>query len=48
MGRDTIITQDFCNAFCDMLEDGHTITHCCEELGVTQSHYYQWKSKAKE
>ena len=48
MGRESIITQDFCDAFCDMLEDGHTITHCCEELGVNQNYYYQWKMRAEK
>lgn len=48
MSRETIITRDFCDAFCEMLEDGHTVTHCCEELGVDQSYYYGWKAKAKK
>lgn len=48
MGRNTIINREFCDAFCEMLEDGHTITYCCEQLGVAQSMYYKWKLKAED
>lgn len=48
MGRKSIITREFCDAFCEMLEDGHTISHCCEELGADQSNYFIWKTKAED
>lgn len=48
MGRESIITREFCDDFCDMLEEGNTITHCCEQLGVTQSYYYKWQLKAEK
>ena len=48
MGRDTIITKDFCDSFCEMLENGYSIARCCEELDISQTYYYQWRGKAEK
>ena len=48
MGRKSIITQEFCDAFCSMLEKGYSINRCCEEMGLQYSVYYVWKHKAEE
>jgi len=48
MGRKTIITQELCDAFCELLEDGKTITECCETLDLSQTIYYIWKNRAED
>lgn len=48
MGRHTMITREFCDDFCSLLEEGHTITYCCESFGFDQSRYYIWKGKAEK
>ena len=47
MGRKSILTVEFCDKFCEFLEDGNTVTFCCEQLGVPQTAYYSWKEKAE-
>ena len=48
MGRKSIITREFCDSFCELLEEGNTISRCCEELGINQPQYYIWKKKAED
>lgn len=48
MGRNSVITREFCDAFCELLEEGKTITECCEEFGLDQPRYYAWRDKAED